>query len=63
VWAARPADDRELVPEREDLELHRRARAEQRDNDRRHESSLPKNACNLNQRNAYGVSARHSGID
>ena len=64
--AARTTDHRELVPEREDLKVHRRARPDeepkrvkQRDDDRSHESSLPKESPNLNQLNAYGVSGSH----
>jgi len=47
--------------------VHRRARPDeepkrvkQRDDDRSHESSLPKGSPNLNQLNAYGVSGSHN---
>ena len=66
TWAPRSMDNRELMSEREDFEVQRRAgpdqrpkRVEQRDDDGRHGSSLSKNSRNLNRRSAYGVSGRH----
>ena len=54
---------------REDFEVQRRVRpdhepkrVEQRDDDGCHESSLSKNSRNLNRRNPYGVSGRHSRL-
>jgi hypothetical protein len=35
---------------------------EQRDDDGRHDCRLSENARNLNRRNAYGVSGRHSKV-
>src|SRR3954467_9261781 len=62
---ARPMDHRELVSERHDFEVQRRARAdegsqrvEQRSEDGDHGGSLSKDAGNLKRRNTYGVSGR-----
>ena len=64
---ARPIDHHELVSQRENLKVQGRARSgqepkrvEQGDEDGRHDSTLPENACNINQCNAYGVSGRHN---
>jgi hypothetical protein len=61
--------DRQLVSERDDLQVQGKARAdrelervEQREEDRRHASRLSKNARKLNQRNAYGVFSSHNPL-
>jgi hypothetical protein len=65
--AARSIHDRQLMPERENLEVHSRARAsgrpereKQRNDDGHHASSLFETEPNFNQRNAYDVSGRHN---
>ena len=69
-WTAGTIDHGELVSECDDLQVQRRAganekakRVEQRNDDRRHESRLSKNVGNLNRHNVYGVFNRHSGFD
>jgi hypothetical protein len=64
---ARSVDHGELVAERQDFEVQRRARpdeelkrGEPRPENGRHDLRLPENARNLNRCNAYGVSGRHS---
>jgi hypothetical protein len=65
-WTARTIHHGELVSECDDLQVQRYAganekaeRVEQRDDDRRHESRLSKNAGNLNRHSTYGVFDRH----
>ena len=57
----------ELVSKDDDLQVQRRAganekaqRVKQRDDDRRHESRLSEDVGNLNRHNVYGVFNRHS---
>ena len=61
-------NDRELVSERQDFQVQRRARPDeepkrmkQRNKDGRHDSRLSENACKLNRCNAYSVSGTHRG--
>jgi hypothetical protein len=69
--AARSLNDRELVSERQNVEVQRRARpdedpkrVEQRNEDGHHDSRLSENSRNLNRSNAYGISGSHrsSGV-
>jgi hypothetical protein len=64
--APRSIDDSQLVPKRNDFQVHRGARldekserVEQRNDDRRHDCRLSENARNLNRRNTYEVLGRH----
>jgi hypothetical protein len=67
TWSAGSVHDRELVSEREDLQLQRRAgphqepkRVEQRDDDGRHDRRLFENARNLNRLEVYDVHGRYT---
>jgi hypothetical protein len=62
----RSIDDGQLVSERDDFQVQRGARldekserVEQRNDDRGHDCRLSENARNLNRRNTYGVLSNH----
>ena len=66
IMAADLVVDGQLVSEREDFQVQRQPRpddkpkrVEQREDEGRHESRLSENVRNLNRRNAYGVFGRH----
>src|SRR4030095_1281749 len=65
----RSIDDGQLVSERDDFQVQRGARldekserVEQRNDDRGHDCRLSENARNLNRRNTYGVLSNHNGL-
>ena len=67
--APRSIDDGQLVSERDDFQVQRGARpddkserVEQRNDDRRHDVRLSENARNLNRRNVYRVLSSHTAL-
>ena len=62
-------EDGQLVAERDDFQVQRGARldeksqrVEQRNDHGRHACRLSENACNLNRRNTYEVLGRHNSL-
>ena len=66
TWAPRSMDDSQLVPERDDFQVQRGARlddkserVQQRHDDGRHDCRLSENARNLKRRNTYELLGSH----